>query len=464
MLNRDGLGYLCEWKARAHRKPLIIRGARQVGKSYLVRELLATKEFLNIVEINFERQPEIADIFAYREPDKIVKYLEVQTGEKIEDGKTLLFLDEIQAKPNVLATLRYFYEDRPGLHVIAAGSLLEFVLAEHEFSMPVGRVEYMYMEPLSFEEFLAAMKKEKLLSLIKSYGIGDEIPQSIHQELMGLVTEFWCVGGLPEAVEVYCQTHSFVEVERIQQSLIATYMDDFSKYRRRVPLENLQRVFQSIPRQIGEKFVYSEVSREIRSAELSKAVGLLSQALVMNRVNTSSGNGLPLGGEEKANTFKAYCLDIGLCARQLGLSISSLNIPIDVKFIANRGGFCEQYVAEMLKCAMPFYEEHELYYWHREKYNSNAELDFLVQVGDEVIPVEVKAGTSGTMKSLHQFLIEKGRDFGLRFNGDLPSFISTKYKDINGTEHPFRLLSLPFYMIGQYSRLVREAKNLSPRT
>lgn len=460
MMNRDGLEYLCEWKNRYHRKPLIIRGARQVGKSYLVRELFASREFSNIVEINFEKQPEISDIFITKDTDRIISYLEAYYGTKIDDGKTLLFLDEIQAKPDVLASLRYFHENRSGLHVIAAGSLLEFALAEHEFSMPVGRVEYMYMEPLSFEEFLVAMKRERLLSLIKSYRIGEEIPQSIHQELMGLVTEFWCVGGLPEAVEVYSQTHSFLEVERIQQSLIATYMDDFAKYRRRVPLENLQRVFLSLPRQIGGKFVYAAVSRDMRSGELSKAVELLSQALVLNRVNISSGNGLPLGAEEKTNEFKAFCLDVGLCARQLGLSIASLNLPIDVKFMANRGGFCEQYVAEMLKCAMPFHEEHKLYHWRREKYNSNAEVDFLVQVGDEVVPVEVKAGTSGTMKSLHQFLIEKGKDFGLRFNGDLPSFVSTQYKDTDGNEHPFKLLSLPFYMIGQYSRLVKDAKTL----
>lgn len=458
MIQRFALEYLREWKNRLHRKPLVIRGARQVGKSYLVRELFGAIEFSNFIEINFEKNPEVADIFALKDPERILSYLEARNGVRIEDGKSLLFLDEIQGKPEVFASLRYFYEERPGLHLIAAGSLLEFALAEHEFSMPVGRIEYMYMEPLSFEEFLVAMKKEGLLSLIRSYNVGDDFPRSIHQELMGLVAEFWCVGGLPEAVEAYSQSRSFLEVERIQQSLIATYLDDFSKYRRRVSLESLQRVFLSVPRQIGGKFVYSAVSREIRSSELSRAVALLSQALVLNRVNLSSGNGLPLGAEEKASDFKSYCLDIGLCARQLGLSIASLPLPIDADFMANRGGFCEQYVAEMLKCAMPLYEEHKLYHWRREKSSSNAEVDFLVQVDDEVIPVEVKAGTSGTMKSLHRFLIEKRKDFGLRFNGDMPSFISTKYMDEKGTEYPFRLLSLPFYMIGQYARLVREAK------
>jgi len=457
MINRKALAYLEEWKTRSTRKPLVLRGARQVGKTKLVVDLFGKKEFEEVVEINFEANHEYAEYFRSNDPDRIVQALETVTGKRIIDGRTLLFLDEIQSEPQVIASLRYFYEKRPTLHTIAAGSLLEFALEEIKYSMPVGRVEYLFLEPLSFEEFLPAVGAGSLADWIEGYAPGDEVADALHNKLMENVLLYFMVGGLPEAVKVYSETKSLFEVERIQQTLITTYMEDFAKYRKKVPLEMLEAVFRSLPLQIGKKFSYAEVDREARSREISAAVELLKKAMVLTRVNRSPGSGIPLGAGMDRSKFKAYTLDIGLCARQLGLSLASLRLPIDAGFIAERGGFCEQYAAENLKCAEPMHVEHDLYYWERMKPGSVAEVDFLIQVEHFVVPVEVKAGATGTLKSLHQYLLEKGTDFAVRVNGDKPSYLETTFTDIFGKTHPFRLLSLPFYLCGQVKRLAKAA-------
>jgi hypothetical protein len=457
MIHRKALDYLKEWKTRSTRKPLVVRGARQVGKTSLVVDLFGAAEFESVAKIDFEAMEDAADYFRSKDPEKIIPLLEVATGQRIIDGKTLLFLDEIQAAPQVLATLRFFHEKRPTLHVIAAGSLLEFALEEFEYSMPVGRIEYLFLEPLSFEEFLPAVGARGLAEWLAGYVPGDEVPDAIHRECMEKVLLYWVVGGLPEAVKVFAATNSFLEVERVQQTLVETYIDDFAKYRRRVPQAMLEAVFRSAPLQIGKKFSYVAVSRDVRSRELGAAVALLGKAMVLTRVNRSRADGIPVGAGEDSRNFKAYALDIGLCARQLGLSITSVKLPLDSRAMAERGGFCEQFVAENLKCAMSEYAEHTLHHWAREKDGSDAEVDFVVQVGSSIVPVEVKAGATGTMKSLHQFLMEKKRDFGVRINGDKPSYLETIFTDIKGTEHPFRLLSLPFYMCGQFNRLAQLA-------
>ncbi len=452
-IERKSLNFLKEWKTRSTRKPLIVRGARQVGKTKLIRDLFGAREFASVVEINFEVQRDLAELFTSNDPAKIVPLLETVAGKRIVDGETLLFLDEVQAAPQVLASLRYFYEKRPSLHVVAAGSLLEFALADFEYSVPVGRIEYLYLEPLSFEEFLPAVGASGLRDWIQCYQLGDDVPDVIHRECLEKVLLYWIVGGLPEAVRVYGETGSFIEVERVQETLITTYMEDFAKYRRRVPRELLEAVFASLPQQMGKKFSYVTVSRDVKARELGEAVALLQKALVLTRANRSPGNAVPLGVGEDARNFKAFALDIGLAARQLGLQPASLRLPLDARFIADRGGFCEQFVAENLKCAMPEHLSHVLYHWERMKTGAEAEVDFLVPVGPSVVPLEVKAGKTGSLKSLHQFLIEKGTSFAVRVNGDKPSFVETTFTDIHGRSHPFRLLSLPFYLCNEVFRL-----------
>ena len=250
---RISLDYLKKWKDRATRKPLVIRGARQVGKSFLVR-LMASEAFANLVEINFERMPDAASLFISKTPRTILPLLEARFNVPIKPGKTLLFLDEIQAAPEVFAALRYFHEEMPELHVIAAGSLLEFVLLEHSFSMPVGRIEYLHLGPMSFEEFLLALGREKLRQWLMRFTLAEVIPDGLHRELLDLVRQYCVVGGMPEAVAAFARNGSYQECEQVQQSILSTYRDDFSKYASKVRHQRVEKVFTKIPRLVGRKF------------------------------------------------------------------------------------------------------------------------------------------------------------------------------------------------------------------
>ncbi len=245
-MHRFSLKQLNEWSTLPSRKPLVLRGGRQVGKSYLVR-MFAKESFESLAEVNFEQMPDTADLFLSKNPKQIVAHLESKLNQSILPGKTLLFLDEIQAAPEVFAALRYFYELMPALHVIAAGSLLDFVLEDHTFSMPVGRIEYMHLGPMTFEEFLCALGKQKLLELIHNYSLSESIPGSIHNDLMGLIKDFCVIGGMPEAVQAYVNTGSYLDCERIATGILATYRDDFAKYGRQVNSRRIEKVFSKTP-------------------------------------------------------------------------------------------------------------------------------------------------------------------------------------------------------------------------
>ncbi len=450
---RFALDYLKEWKDKKPRKPIVIRGARQVGKSFLV-EMFAKEGFENFVKIDFEKMRDIAPLFESKSPKTILPLLEAKCNAGIRPGKTLLFLDEIQAAPDVFAALRYFYEEMPALHVIAAGSLLEFILAEHEFSMPVGRIEYLHLGPMQFEEFLMAVQREKLREVLCHYKIGETIHSSIHGDLLRLVKQYLVIGGMPEAVSVFSKTNSFRECEAIQQSILSTYRDDFNKYSKRANPRRLEKVFNKVPQMVGDKFKYSQVDHEEKSRDLGMSLHMLSLARVATPVYHSSANGVPLRAERDESKFKVLFLDVGLLCRSCGLGISEFERTPDVMMI-NAGAVCEQFIGQHLLYARPFYDESEIFYWVREKKTSNAEVDYLISIGPNIIPVEVKSGKSGTLKSLQVFLCEKRRDFGLRFNSDLPSLVNTATSLPGGNNRPFKLLSLPLYLVGQTKRLCR---------
>lgn len=452
---RFELDYLRRWKTRTSRKPIVIRGARQVGKSYLVR-MFAGQEFSNLLEVNCERNPGIVSLFESKTPRTIVSQLEARFDVPVTPGKTLLFLDEIQAAPEVLAVLRYFHEEMPELHVVCAGSLLEFVLEEHSFSMPVGRIEYLHMGTMQFEEFLLAMKRERLRQWLCDYTLDVSVPGEIHRELLRLMRQYLVVGGLPAAVEVFAETASYRECEQVQQSIIATYRDDFSKYASKVKHRRVEKVFAGIPRLVGRKFMYSQIDRADRARDLSEALRLLCLARVAHPVRHTAANGLPLAAEGDDRHFKVLFLDVGLLCRSLGLSVAEIEQPKDVLLI-NRGALCEQFVGQHLAFSGRCYGEPALYYWMRRERNSNAEVDFVMPVGPDVVPVEVKAGKTGTLKSLHLFIREKNRAFALRFNSDAPSPCRARTSLSTGAQRPFFLLSLPFYLVGQAQRLCRSA-------
>lgn len=451
-MNRSAINYLLSWRDSPRRKPLVMRGARQVGKSHLAASF-AERYLDGAVTIDFEQTPEAAALFSDKRPEKIISRLELFAGRQIVPGRTLLFLDEIQASPEVLASLRYFYEQIPSLHVMAAGSLLEFVLREHSFSMPVGRIEYLNLGPLTFEEYLAASGRSGLAVFLTEYSLGDELPPVIHGRLMEALREFLVVGGMPEAARAFIDTGSYIECDKIKQAILSTYRDDFAKYGGRGDIPRLRQVFQKLPRLVGGKFIYSHVDREARARDIGGALNLLFLARVAGKVRRSAANDVPLAAEADDRKFKVLFLDVGLMCRACGLGL--LDFELDDVVLVNSGAVCEQFIGQHLFHAGHLFEEPELYYWSREKRQSSAEIDYLLSMGREIIPVEVKAGKTGRLKSLHIFLEEKVRRLGLRFNAGYPSLLDDTAVLSSGQRMDYRLLSLPMYMVGQTGRLLK---------
>ena len=303
--------YLQEWKDKPNRKPLVIRGARQTGKTWLVRDF-GKNCFYNIVEINFDRNPDIASIFQSPDTKIILQNLELTLDTEIIPGKTLLFLDEIQNKPKVFSRLRYFYEDLPSLHIIAAGSLLDFMLQEHSFSMPVGRIEYLFMGPMTFEEFLDGIEENKLVQYIQNFDISVDVPEVLHTKLISFVRQYFILGGMPGVIKVFKQSGKYKDALQEQNSILQTYLDDFSKYRGRIDPSRLQKVFIAFPKLVGQKVKYVKIDRFEKSVDISRAVKLLTMAGIIYPVTHTDANGLPLGAEENKRDFKALFLDIGL--------------------------------------------------------------------------------------------------------------------------------------------------------
>lgn len=434
------------------RKPLVIRGARQIGKSYLVRDFCA-RSGLKCLEINFEKEPRLKKLFVEGPNSNTISLLEAHFGVPLQPspGVThtpcLLFLDEIQAAPEVFARLRYFYEDSPEIPVIAAGSLLEFALGEMEQSTPVGRIEYLHLGPMRFEEFLEAQNQESLLKFIRAWSpgkAGSAIPEVFHDQLLGLVRDFSLVGGMPEAVARFIPGRDFSGCHSVQRSILETYRNDFAKYRKRIPLERLEKVFDSVPAQVGRKWVHARIDSEQKAGALASALDALCKARVAHRVHHSSGNGVPLRAERKDGLFKVLFLDVGLLGVQLGLRITDL-LDAGMWTRVNEGAVAEQWIGQHLLDLRPISQSPEVFYWVREKAGAMAEVDYLLAEGPQVIPLEVKAGSTLRAKSLQVFLGEKGRKLGVHF--------STHPCEVHKA---VQILALPFYMVEQLPRLLNE--------
>jgi len=452
VMKRDLLGDLKEWQSRFNRKPLIIRGARQVGKTYLVREFAAS-EFDNLVEINFDLTPEKAELFASRDVEQIIKLIEVDLHIDIVSGKTLLFLDEIQNASQIIPLLRYFYELKPDLHVIAAGSLLEFVLHDHTFSMPVGRIEYMFMGPMSFQEFLIACNMDKLVDYIHNYDLNDLIPLPLHNKLLDLLKVYCLIGGMPAVVSAYLKDENsrFAAIE--QRSILQTYRNDFTKYQEKINAQLLGRVFARIPHLVGSKLKYVNIDRNEKAKSIADCINMVQMARVAYCVTHSAGNGIPLGAESNNKVQKLLFLDVGLLSCALGLKATDISLAQDLTLI-NSGAVAEQFAGQHLLHQHESYVQPELYYWNREKRGSSAEVDYLYANGAKVVPVEIKAGKTGSLKSLQVFVAEKEPSVAVRFNTDKPSRCTMN--STIATKHPASvdLLSLPLYLIGEIDRLL----------
>ena len=418
---------LLAWKEKPNRKPLIVRGARQTGKSFSI-SAFGNASFEGTTHLlNFERQPDLHLVFEKNyEIARIVSELEILTNKKINPGKDLLFFDEIQECPKAIVSLRYFYEELPELHIIAAGSLLEFVLMDIPF--PVGRVQLLNMYPMSFYEFLKASGNSIAADLIN--GEPKELSESVHNMLVDEIRKYFFVGGMPECVKTYVDTKSLSEVSEIQSDLINTFRQDFNKYARKADSSCLNSVLFNVSQKVGEQIKYSELANGFSNPTIKKAFDLLENARLIKKVKAANPSGIPLGASAKDKKFKSVMLDIGLMANLNGINISKEYMKSDLLSVF-RGSMAEQFVGQEILAAT----NSDLYYWAREASGSSAETDYLIEKQGKVVPVEVKSGKSGSLKSLHLLL----RTYGNVEN----SFV---FSDANFAQIPEQKITfLPLY-------------------
>lgn len=394
-MNRKQLIFIEKLISGSKRKPLIIRGARQVGKSTLVK-LAARKLGMPLVEVNLERVPEAAQIFTSLNPAQIVNQFEALPGGHAVISDSILFLDEIQAVPQTIPALRYFYEDMNEVPVVSAGSLLEFVLSDHQFSMPVGRVQYLHMGPMIFTEFLDALGETKLKTEIENFELGKEIGPIVHKRLLELLRIYYFVGGMPEAVSVFAQDRHVKDVGQVHNSIIETYREDFPKYGGSRDLTRMLNVFNFAARNVGAKIKYSNISKQDTSATIKRDIELLCMARVLAKVVHSHCSGLPLQADLEEKVYKLLFLDVGLMNAVCGLGWNTIARLDETKLI-NEGVIAEQFIGQHLQDLLSGSPNRELTYWLREGKSANAEVDYVVALEGKIVPVEVKAGTSGSI-------------------------------------------------------------------
>ncbi len=455
-MKRFAANELENWLKNKNRKPIVLRGARQVGKTWLVRDL-AKRQKLKLVELNFERLPSLADLFSENNPDEIMRNIEAELAITIKPDSSLLFLDEIQAAPQLFSKLRWFKEEIPNLPVIAAGSLLDFALNKYRYSMPVGRITYFYLDQMSFFEFVIETGNEALFKKMSSFSLESRMPESLHKKSLNLYHDYCLVGGMPEVIQEWVNSKNLKSCIKIQQDLLATYRDDFHKYGGETDAGMLNKILLSVAKQLGNKFMYSRVDPAKKQVGIKKALSMLCQAKVCTKVLHTTGNGLPLGAESNEKFFKALMLDIGLISVQLGLSSIKHSEAKNIIF-SNKGGLAEQFVGQQLCACQTPLESPQLFYWQRTG-GRLGEIDYVTQHGNRVVPVEVKSGSAGSMKSLHQFMAEKRLNFAVRFNINQPSLENIRVKTTLAKPVSYRLLSLPVYLTERLDELIEQAQN-----
>lgn len=450
--------YLLEWARSKSHKPLLLRGARQTGKSTAVRHL--GEHFDVYVEINFEKQPIYKTLFEKDiDVNRIVPLLSAMSKLTITPGKTLLFLDEIQECPEAIMALRFFKEDMPKLHVVAAGSLLEFALDELP-TFGVGRIHSMYMYPMTFDEFLNANGCQLLVNERNKASVSNQLDVTLHVELIDYLRTYMLVGGMPESVAKWVETHDFLQCQEVQDDILNGYEDDFPKYRKKVDPQLLRNTMRSAALQVTRKFVYSQVPGEYKSAEVKKAIDMLTKAGIVIPVTHSNANGLPLGNEIEQTFRKMLLLDTGLLLRLLNVTMGDISeittriLTASAADLVNKGTIAEMLAGlEYLHYQTPNIR-HELFYWVRQSKNSLAEIDYVIPFNSEILPVEVKAGVQGGMKSLWEFMREKKLTSAVRCS--LENFDELEYID-NKADNTIRHVKIcPLYAISQMNRLMQK--------
>ncbi len=396
-MHRDILNDLIKWKNKSSRKPLIVTGVRQCGKTYTLLEF-ANKNFKNYVYVNFEGTENLSAIFDYDfDVKRITSELSAYFKTEIIPGETLLFFDEIQECPRAITSLKYFCENMRELHLVCAGSLLGVALKREQVSFPVGKVNRMQLYPMSFKEFVIANGREDLIELFKVWPADRAIPELYSTPYNKLLKEYYIVGGMPEAVKTWVETGDFDEVEEIQNEILNDYADDFSKHAPSNEIPKIRWIWDSVPVQLAKennKFVFSHVKEGKRSAELENAMQWLCDAGLIIKTELVEKPELPLSGSADKTYFKVYMSDVGLLRAKSKVSPDTIIDENDL-YIRFKGAFAENYVLNELRATGK-----EPFFWRS---GNTAEIDFIYESKSRIIPVEVKSADNTQAKSYKQF-------------------------------------------------------------
>lgn len=428
------------WKRSPKRRVLLLRGARQTGKTYSVREL--AKEFKTSIEVNFYEQPELKKLFdGSLKAQPIVKQIEGYFGTILIPGESLLFFDEIQACPNALTALRFFHEQLPDLHVIAAGSLLEFALSEIP-SFGLGRIESMFMYPLTVDEYIRAIDSSVFADLVAEADCSRAFSEPLHRKAIQLIRSYSLVGGLPAVVKAYQENMDLNVCGALLADHVVGYEDDFAKYKTKIAPEKLSATLRAVALQAGSKFVYSRINPGASVSGYDQALELLCLAGLAHRVYRTAAGGLPLGSQINPKKFKVLPLDTGIYNSLLGLRLSNILLKDETTFV-NSGAIAEILCGLELISNSSSSQKGQAFYWDRDEPSGNAEVDYVVQEGQKIVPIEVKAGTRGQMQSLYHFMSTKNLKRGIRCS--LEPFSSFTAPVGEGL-----IEVVPLYAIGQY--------------
>ena len=405
---------LSDWKSEVGRKPILLRGVRQCGKTSAVRAL--AESFDSYVEINLEKLPTLHTLF---EGDidikRILGQIELRYGKPVTPGKTLIFIDEIQACPRAITALRYFYEDVPDLHVIAAGSLLEFVLdsgkRKSKVDFPVGRIRSVYMYPFSFTEFLRGTGKGALADYLLNLNISAD-ENLAHDLLIAAYKEFLIVGGMPEAVRKYVETGSFLKCQGVHRDIVTNFKDDFNKYDSHVPSEIIRKVFDYAMHNVCSQTKATSAVSGVSAYYFDESIHLLRRAGLVYPVKASPCDSIPFGSSEKDANKKLIVFDTGVYLTECGLD-AGLILASDIFDEMNKGNVVEMQTGlELIKSSSPI-RDVSLHYWYRS--GANAETDYVINLGANAVPIEVKASKKGSMQSMRSFLASHSNaTYGIR--------------------------------------------------
>ncbi len=436
-MKRAQFSYLKQWKQSKNRKPLLIRGARQVGKTWLMKTF-GSKEYEQCVYVNFENNSRLKTVF---ESDfniqRILLAIQIETGITVEAHNTLLLFDEIQEAPRGLTALKYFYENAPEYHIIAAGSLLGVALSKHT-SFPVGKVDFLNLYPLSFSEFLEALGQSRLAYLLHTADW--EMVRTFKASYIELLKQYYYIGGMPEAVQSFANSRDFAAVRDIQKRILLAYEQDFSKHAPNEIVPRIRMLWNSMPAQLAKenkKFIYGIIKRGARAKDYELALAWLMDCGLLHKVNRATKPALPLKAYEDFNAFKLFLVDVGLLAAMGNLDVKVLLEGVGI-FEEFKGALNEQYVLQQLLITM---SNGDIYYWSAD--NARAEIDFLVQLGTKIVPLEVKAEENLQAKSLRTFYQKYSPKVSLR----------TSMSDFRNEDW---LINLPLYAISELPSLLSE--------